>query len=112
MYVDSSHQLWEELNERFGQSNGLLLYQIEKDISQVSQGNDSLAIHYTKLKRMWDEFHALCEIPSCTCGAMKKITEYEEQQRLMKFLMNLHDGFDVVRSQVLLMDPLPTVGRA
>ena len=33
LYVNSAAQLWEELTERFGQSNGPLLYQLEKDIS-------------------------------------------------------------------------------
>lgn len=33
LYVNSAMQLWEELTDRFGQSNGPLLYQIEKEIS-------------------------------------------------------------------------------
>lgn len=30
----------------------------------------------------------------------------------MKFLINLNDGYDMVRGQLLLMDPLPTVIKA
>lgn len=52
LYVNSSHQLWEELNERFGQSNGPLLYQIEKEISSLSQDNESIDVYYTKLKKL------------------------------------------------------------
>jgi len=29
LYVNSAAQLWEELTERFGQSNGPLLYKLE-----------------------------------------------------------------------------------
>lgn len=61
LYVDSSHQLWEELNERFGQSNGSLLFQIEKEISSINQGNDFVAVYYTKLKKLWDEFNSVCK---------------------------------------------------
>ena len=52
LYVNSTTQLWTELTERFGQSNGPLLYQLEKDISKLYQGNDSVAVYYTKLKRL------------------------------------------------------------
>lgn len=50
--------------------------------------------------------------PTCTCGALKKITEYDEQQKLLKFLMHLNGGYESIRGQLLLMDPLPSVSKA
>ena len=35
LYVNSAAQLWGELTDRFGQSNGPLLYQLEKEISEL-----------------------------------------------------------------------------
>ena len=44
LYVNSALQLWEELTDHFGQSNGPLLYQLEKEISELYQGNDTVAV--------------------------------------------------------------------
>lgn len=35
IYTLSSKELWEELNERFGESNRPLLYQIKREISSL-----------------------------------------------------------------------------
>lgn len=32
--------------------------------------------------------------------------------RLMQFLVRLHDGFEQARSQILLMNPLPSIDEA
>lgn len=52
LYAAISHELWTELEQRFGESNGPLLYQIKRDISTFSQGNSPLAVYYTKLKKL------------------------------------------------------------
>ena len=52
LYVNSAQELWEELTERFGESNGPLLYHLEKEITDLYQGSDSVTAYYTKLKRL------------------------------------------------------------
>lgn len=67
LYANSAKDLWQELSDRFGQSNGPLLFQIEKEITELQQGTDSVAVYYTKLKKLWDELQNLSEIPVCKC---------------------------------------------
>ena len=62
LYANSARELSDELTERFGQSNGSLLYQIQKEIEDLYQGNDSVAVYYTKLKKLWDELADLSEV--------------------------------------------------
>ncbi|KAK4386184.1 hypothetical protein Sango_2489000 [Sesamum angolense] len=112
LYATSARDLWLELESRFGESNGPLLYQIQREIASISQENMSVAVYFTKLKKLWDELASLDPIPSCSCGASKKISEKIASNQLMQFLMGLSNAYDHVRSQVLLMDPLPTVGKA
>lgn len=116
MYSKSAQELWSELTERIGESNGHLLFQLEKGIGDLRQGEDSVAVYCTKLKKLWDELSDLSEIPEClcadTCKAMKKTRELEDRQKLMKFLIHLDDDYDSIRGQILLMDPLPTVNKA
>ncbi|XP_055835085.1 uncharacterized protein LOC129903559 [Solanum dulcamara] len=66
-YSKTTKQLWEELEERFGQNNGPLLYQLSKDIGELAQGNLDIATYYTKLKRLWDELDSLDTCQTCTC---------------------------------------------
>jgi len=63
LYVDSAQELWSELTERFGDSNGPLLYQLEKEISELYQRNDSVVVYYTKPKKLWEDLSDFSEVP-------------------------------------------------
>ena len=80
------------------------------------QGNDIVAVYYTKMKRLWDELADLSEIPVCACAqsceAMKKSIELAQRQKLMQFLMHLNEDYEAIRGQILLMYPLPSVSKA
>ncbi|XP_058008156.1 uncharacterized protein LOC110669723 [Hevea brasiliensis] len=110
LYATTSYELWEEINERFGRSNGPLMYQLMKQISTFFQGNNSLVVYYTKLKRLWDEY--TCSAHECVCGASKLFVEIENKHKVMQFLMGLNDAYDHVRNQILIMEPLPNVNKA
>ncbi|XP_056685665.1 uncharacterized protein [Spinacia oleracea] len=118
-YIDTAADLRRELNERFGQSNGPLIYQLKKEIESLTQQNMTIVTYYGKLKKLWDEMQNLRAFPSCTCGVMmqyscqflKKIAEFEEEDKMMKFLLGLNGGFDSTVTNVLSMDPLPSNNR-
>ncbi|KAL5710128.1 hypothetical protein ACHQM5_020731 [Ranunculus cassubicifolius] len=103
--------MWLELHERFSHVNGVQLFHIENEIHDCEQGNKSVTSYFTKLKGLWDERDVLCEIPSCSCEATKRIKSYMETQKTMKFLMGLNDSYATVRSNALLLDPLPGVSK-
>ncbi|KAJ8900051.1 hypothetical protein K2173_024166 [Erythroxylum novogranatense] len=103
----TAKELWEELRERFGEANGPLLYQIEREISSFKQGNLTISSYYTKLKKLWDDLASLNPTPTCTCEAAKAITMKENTHILVQFLMGLNDDYEHVVNQVLLMEPLP-----
>ncbi|KAL0317367.1 UNVERIFIED_CONTAM: hypothetical protein Sangu_2151000 [Sesamum angustifolium] len=48
MYASSSPELWLELQRRYGRSNGPMLYQIQRELSTVSQGDLSVTAYLTK----------------------------------------------------------------
>jgi len=60
----------------------------KKQVEDLYQGKDSVAVYYTKMKRFWDELADLSEIPMCacdkTCEAIKKTTELAQRQKLMQ----------------------------
>ncbi|KDP30441.1 hypothetical protein JCGZ_16680 [Jatropha curcas] len=64
-----------------------------------------------KLKELLDELASVNPLPACTCGASKAITDITNRSRLVQFLMGLHDGYNQVRNQLLLLDPFPTINK-
>jgi len=69
-------------------------------------------MYYTKLKKLWDELVEVEPLPHCTSGSARVMAEITNWNKLMQFLMGLHDGYDQVQNQILLLDPLPTVNKA
>ncbi|KAL0458066.1 UNVERIFIED_CONTAM: hypothetical protein Slati_0433800 [Sesamum latifolium] len=110
--------LWITLNERYGICNGPLLYQLEHEMASAMQGDLSVVNYFIKLQMLWDELVQLRPLPKCTCGSActcnvaKATTDLIEERHLMQFLMGLNDEYDNVRSQILVMEPLPNINRA
>ncbi|XP_073041984.1 uncharacterized protein [Primulina eburnea] len=69
-------------------------------------------LHYISGKDLWDEYISLVTLPSCECATARKYVEHDQQQHLLQFLMGLNDSYMHVRSQILMMVPLPTIGQA
>ncbi|KAK9668861.1 hypothetical protein RND81_13G092000 [Saponaria officinalis] len=119
-YVTSSKHLWDELEERFNQSNAPYLYQLRKDVIQIVQNDSSVAKYYSRLKSVWEDVRALDPLPACSCGVvskcscalLKKIADRENKNNLIDFLMGLHPKYEALRGQILAMEPLPSVNRA
>ncbi|XP_070011396.1 uncharacterized protein [Nicotiana sylvestris] len=58
-YVNDSVELRRELEDRYDQTNGAKLYQIQKEINDLSQGALDITSYYTKIKKLWEEFSTL-----------------------------------------------------
>ncbi|KAJ8756043.1 hypothetical protein K2173_024590 [Erythroxylum novogranatense] len=72
LYAVSARDLWKDLERRYGECNGPLLYQLKREISSISQGDLCISRYFTKLKSLWDELNCLAPIPQCSCGALKQ----------------------------------------
>lgn len=113
LYCNSAAQIWAELEQRFGQTNGAEVYEIQKQLSQISQGASSVSTYYTKIKRLWDRIQSLRATPVCsTCGSIVTVTKTDEEQKLMQFLMGLNEQYTSIRGNILMMKPLPSVDQA
>ena len=111
IYTKSARRMWVELEERFGQVNGAKLYQVQKEMCNVSQGVSDISTYFTKVKSLWDELDDLDEIPSCSCSSAEKILKREQNQKLLQFLMGLNDDYNAIRGNILMMSPLPSISQ-
>jgi len=105
IYSTTAQEVWEDLHDRFSQSNAPRIFQIERDIACTSQAQMTVAAYYTKLKGLWDELGSYSSTV-CSCGADHK------RRQLMQFLMGLNDSYKAIRGQILLLNPLPDVRQA
>lgn len=97
LFSDSAYDIWKELEDLFDQANGAKLYQLKKDMCSFAQGTRDVATYFTKMKKIWDELNTLNVFPKCTCGAAKSIAKFEQDQRLVQFLMGLNSDYNTVR---------------
>ncbi|XP_070003109.1 uncharacterized protein [Nicotiana sylvestris] len=58
MCLKTAKEVWKDINERFGQSNGSKYLQIQRKISTIVQGSPDIANYFTKLRTLWDELNS------------------------------------------------------
>uniref|UniRef100_A0A803NIV0 Retrotransposon gag domain-containing protein n=1 Tax=Cannabis sativa TaxID=3483 RepID=A0A803NIV0_CANSA len=78
----------------------------------LNQGSSSVTSYFTKLKTLWDLIQEHRPPPVSTCGAMKVIQQYQEEEKVLEFLVGLNESYSLARSQVLMQEPLPGINKA
>jgi len=69
------------------------------------------------MKSLWDELNSHRPMPMCTCPYpcrcefMRAARNFRMEDLVIQFLTGLNDSFSVVKTQVLLMDPLPSINK-
>ncbi|KAI3516445.1 hypothetical protein L1887_15360 [Cichorium endivia] len=114
-YATTSQEIWEDLKERFGKDSAPKAYELKQSLTATRQEGLSVSAYYTKLRGIWDEIQSVlpmptCECKKCTCGVGKRLTELQDKERLYEFLLGLDAEFATIRTQILAMQPTPTLG--
>ena len=79
-------------------------------MGNLSQGNLFVTAYFTKCKQLWDEYVIL--VAPFSCESRGSDVKLMERQQLMQFWMGLNDSYQMVRSNLLMLNPLPTVSCA
>ncbi|XP_019267554.1 PREDICTED: uncharacterized protein LOC109244849 [Nicotiana attenuata] len=103
---DTAKEIWSDIKERFGQSNGSKFIQIQRDIGTISQGTLDIASYFTKFCSLWDELQTAYVGPTCSCGALPK---FLDEMKLYWFLAGLNESYNTVKSNILIISPIPSV---
>ena len=116
-YCKTAAKIWNDLEERYGQAIASQLYSLRQSLLDVKQESDeSVADFYTKIKSIWDEIDmhdplSVCSYNACNCTSNKNNLRSQQARRVMLFLMKLIDDFKQVRSNVLMIQPLPPLNQ-
>ena len=76
-----------------------------------------MAEFFTKIKSLWDQINGINPLPICTCNGCscnltRKFLKAQQEERLIQLLMKLDDKFVNIRTNILMMQPLPNVSLA
>lgn len=110
--VDTAKGLWDTLKRRYGGTNVVFLFQLEKEISNITQGNQTVTQYFNEIQRLLDELVSLQPPPKCSCDANKILEEYNNSRNVVRFLVGLNEGYNGVKDTILLMNPLLEMDKA
>ena len=110
IHAKTAREVWVDLRDQFSQKNAPAVFQIQKSIDTMSQGTMTVVAYFTKIKALWDELETYRS--PLTCNQRQAHLEQREEDRLMQFLMGLNESYKAVRSNILMMSPLPNVRQA
>lgn len=82
----------------------------------MKQNNQSISEFFTNIKSIWDVMDdtsplLTCTCNLCTCSLTKKISEKQQEQRLIQLMMKLNENYSTVRGYVLMMQLMPTLSQ-
>ncbi|XP_070011186.1 uncharacterized protein [Nicotiana sylvestris] len=83
-----------------------------REIATISQGTDSVAAYFTKLKELWAEYDALVPSPGSDCPKSRDYIEHLHRQRLLQFLSGLNESYEQARRHILIKTVEPTLNQA
>ncbi|XP_073121584.1 uncharacterized protein [Henckelia pumila] len=111
LYISTTSEILMDLRDRFHESNAPRIFQIKKLLTGLQQGSMDVNTYYTRLRTLWDELKDFQPVSVCNCGSMKEWMNYQNQECVMQFLMELNDSYAQIRAQILMMEPTPVISK-
>ncbi|XP_071712675.1 uncharacterized protein [Rutidosis leptorrhynchoides] len=112
VFAKSAQTVWEELKETYDKIDGSVTFNLHPKLNSLTQGNSTVSDYYHKLYALWKQFDALVKLLTCVCDANKEFKTHNDLIKLMQFLMGLDESYASVWSNILLIDPIPSVKTA
>ncbi|XP_061354034.1 uncharacterized protein LOC133298729 [Gastrolobium bilobum] len=114
LWMDRVVDVWKDLKERFSQSYIFRISDLHDEFFRLHQGDKSISDYYTQLKILWDELENLQPTPSCKCirpccTIASQVRNIKDRDYSIWFLKGRNEQYSHVRSQIMLLDPLPSI---
>jgi len=84
IYSQTAEDLWNELEQRYRQTDGAKMFQLQRELNNISQGTNDVAGYFNRLKKIWDQTKVtntfmICSC-DCSCGAKTHNVKMNEDQ--------------------------------
>lgn len=93
---DSAYEIWMDLKERYQERYGPRIFQLRRELMNLTQGQSFVGLYLPNLKTIWDElnnYKPTCTYGRCECGSAKKLVDHYPMKYDMSFFMGLNDSF-------------------
>jgi len=116
-YADTAKTMWETLKKRYAIASAPKIHQLKANIANCKQGGLSIVEFYSKITDLWIELGNYVKVPHCKCSGCKcgdanEIMQMYEEGKADQFFMGLNDDtYSQIRSQILTLNPLPSLNR-
>jgi len=117
LFHDTAISAWEDLKERFAKVDLVRISSLISTINNLKEGTKTEVEYFIELGTLWDELNSHRPIPNCTCvhpyrcDSTRLAKLYISEDQIIQFLTGLNESFFVVKTQILLMDPLPSINK-
>jgi len=117
VFHDYALDVWEDLKERFSKADRIRISTLRSSINNLKQGGKSVSEYFTEFRTLWEELNSHRPLSACSCVHQCRCESstlaqvYRVEDQIMQFLIGLNDQFSVVKTQILLMDPLPSLNK-
>ncbi|XP_024626656.1 uncharacterized protein [Medicago truncatula] len=117
VFHDYALDVWEDLKERFSKADRIRISTLCSSINNLKQGGKTVSEYFTEMRSLWEELNSHRPLPNCSCihrcccEASTRAHVYRVEDQIMQFLIGLNDQFSIVKTQILLMDPLPSLNK-
>ncbi|XP_019189874.1 PREDICTED: uncharacterized protein LOC109184333 [Ipomoea nil] len=115
MHLDKGREIWEDLRRRFSHCDAQRISILQNEIYNMKQGLMSVSDYYTKSRTLWEEMNTLRPLPickcnpRCACDLVDEIRKERDVDQVIRFLQGLNDDYNSLKSNILVLDPLPEV---
>jgi hypothetical protein len=113
LWMDLASDVWQNLRKRYCQGDLFRIAELQESLFAFKQGDLSITAYFTQLQGIWlklTNFRPLpfCKcITPCSCDLLPTIQSYHVSDFVIRFLRGLNKQYTNVRSNIMLMDPLP-----
>ncbi|QHO01094.1 uncharacterized protein DS421_13g412040 [Arachis hypogaea] len=115
MWHNNAIDLWQDLKHLYYQGDIFQIAEIEEELFSMRQGALFITEYFTMLKAVWEELQNFRPVPpcvscttSCICG-LETTQGYLKDTYVVRFLRGRNEQFPAVRSQLMLLKPLPDI---
>jgi len=89
LWMENAEEIWKDLRVRFFQGDLLCISDLQMDVAQLKQGEQTVSEYFTKMRIIWDELENFRPDPICCNGSYKSselIAQRKAEDRAMQFL--------------------------
>ncbi|KAB2634435.1 hypothetical protein D8674_038696 [Pyrus ussuriensis x Pyrus communis] len=112
LFIDlpTAKDIWESVTQLFYDgSNESQYYELRSKATWTRQDDRQINLYFTELKDVWQDLNKRCHLRMVFGADLKTRKEELANDRVYDFLARLDSGFDQVRSEILMMKPIPGI---